>query len=718
MNQLRSGMVEYRERAFEQDAAEAIKGDVVRALIELVTNCDDAYGRREGSISVVIEPTTNPDAPVRILVHDQAKGLNADAMRENFAVLGNEKSADEANERGLFGRGAKDVASIGTVHFRSIRDGKYSELQLKSDGHWVLQHEDVPANSEQRRELDVDASQNGLTVELTVRREVQVPSRMKLQDRLSKHAQLRDLVGRRRVLLADRRDKKQSSPVQLQPPDATGQVVVDEELKLDGYETVKLIVRKLPKRSPESLSPYSQQGLLVRSGVSTFENTWFDLEGRQEAAFFAGSVDAPEAAAIIRAYDKGDKDLGGPTRLLSRSRDGLIKEHPYRRALSAAISTRMKPLMDDLAQGLQSEKRQGEELNKALNVAKEAVRDHIRDVLEEIEDEVEGPGSDVVAPLALIPPRRVCAPNESITFTVRAAAIPVEGLRAEIEQDMPPETLTSIAVARVDWVQHERLTAVQKNIFVTAGETEGTSVIKASVDGYTAFATVVVREPSETDEPPPSGLEVDPESAKVAPGKRKRFNVRAPLHLEGTVVSVRCDPAFATVPEDVTLRAEPAGRWVQAPLIVEAGQARGRQPVYVWGAGEDVTAHLTIEDAPIRGGLDVDFELSGFLKPGRRSELTSELGVLKVRVYPLHPSFAGVFGKYSDEKTKFLEEDSAPARAVLAEVLANELAGFLTERDYDKRPDRLDDAPRVLRRRNEIAARLLTPLHRALRPQQ
>ena len=42
---LKKFTVKYTSSAFEQDANQAMKGNVVRGLIELITNCDDAYAR-------------------------------------------------------------------------------------------------------------------------------------------------------------------------------------------------------------------------------------------------------------------------------------------------------------------------------------------------------------------------------------------------------------------------------------------------------------------------------------------------------------------------------------------------------------------------------------------------------------------------------------------------------------------------------------------------
>ena len=50
----KSGDLQYTARAFKQDSEDAMKGDVVRALIELVTNADDAYNSKGGTIQIRI----------------------------------------------------------------------------------------------------------------------------------------------------------------------------------------------------------------------------------------------------------------------------------------------------------------------------------------------------------------------------------------------------------------------------------------------------------------------------------------------------------------------------------------------------------------------------------------------------------------------------------------------------------------------------------------
>ena len=83
MTAKRSGFLQYTQRGFAMDAEDAMRGDVFRALIELITNADDAYNAKGGPIDVVIEQLTG-DFGFKISVHDKATGLDADTMEKAF----------------------------------------------------------------------------------------------------------------------------------------------------------------------------------------------------------------------------------------------------------------------------------------------------------------------------------------------------------------------------------------------------------------------------------------------------------------------------------------------------------------------------------------------------------------------------------------------------------------------------------------------------------
>ncbi len=717
----KKGRVEYGARAFEQDANSAIRGDVVRALIELITNSDDAYGLADGAISVRVLSTDNPDTPVEIRVHDHATGLPAEGLLDCFTVLGAEKpeGEQENDARGLLGRGAKDVASLGWITFEAIRDELFSRMLLTAAGDWELTDEDVAATELHREQLQLGTGQNGLTATLFVNEKFRVPSRNMLQEKLSQHAQLRELIGRRPVFLQDLRDDP--FMVRLEPRAVKGEVVIDADLQLIGYETpVHLVVRRLPKRANGGLNEYSEQGLLVRSGVTVFQNTWFDLGNRPEANYFAGEITAPQIAAIIKAYDRKE-DLGGPVRLLSRDRDGLVITHPYRKELARVVAREVQPLFDSLAKQMDAGRKQGEKLSKAFKVAGDALREQVTAVLSEIEDDDKdgGEGTGAVAELALIPPRRVAIPGEALTLTIRALHEPAGLPEATVEKSSGDDVIEAAAADEAQWAAHSRLEGVfVSRVFVKAGLEQGTATIRVSVGDLVAHAEVVVMESETDEEEPPDSLELSPTKASMAPNRGKRLVARAPIEACERSLSISHEGVeLAQIPKAVTLRAEPGGRWAEAVIRCKAGANMGKGKITATlEDDQSATADIVVEESAARAGLSIDFELNAYKSPNRRIDLLNDHGNIAVRVYALHPSFNGIFGKYLDPESKFAEEDSAQARAVLAEVVGAELASHLTERDYNLHPERLNDAPRVLVRRAELANRFLVILHRALAP--
>ena len=77
----KAGKVQYTGRAFEQDASQAMGGNIDRALVELITNADDAYGTSDGEINV--EVVRAGGEPTRVIVRDLAKGLAPDQLEYN-----------------------------------------------------------------------------------------------------------------------------------------------------------------------------------------------------------------------------------------------------------------------------------------------------------------------------------------------------------------------------------------------------------------------------------------------------------------------------------------------------------------------------------------------------------------------------------------------------------------------------------------------------------
>jgi len=711
----RSGHVSYEDRAFDQDAQQAMRGDIIRALIELITNSDDAYGESSGSILVRIRKTGTEDYPIAVSVHDHARGLDADGLEKCFAILGGQSA--KVGARGLLGRGAKDVAAFGFVEFASISQGTYSKLWLKS-GEYNVEPEDVKPTDQNRTDLVLQPTESGLTATIWVDKKFKIASGAKIQEKIANHAQLRDLISRRLVRIEDHRN----SGIRADVPSfhSQGEIVLDEDITIDGYEDpIHLTLRRLPQPDSNHLGNYSQQGILVKSGVSIFENTWFGLDGITESSFFSGVVEASQIADIIRAFDK-QEELGGNMSLLSRSRDGLQNDHPYYQALIRAITPRVKPFFEELSKEMNAQKKQGERLTSDFNALSTVLRGEIERALADI-DEDDLPGGPVEGEqqdFYLIPPVRRARRGERLTFIARSTALPEGELTSTIAHQHPEDTVASISLPDQEWRENEQIAVWSRTIHLVAGESDGIATIQAEVDGKVAKAQVVVFNGSGLPAPKPVlELMFDTPVASVSPMKTRHLALIAPIESAGLrVVIDSTGYELESIPQDVTLQPDANGVYSRAKVTCVATSLQGSADItaQIVGQSHQAKCKLEITMAAPKTGLDFKCELSAFTQPNHRSQTELDDGTLHVTVFPIHSSFNSIFGKYDDVKAMFANENSPEARAILSEIIGFEIAQYLTNIRYVKFPEELNDAPRVLNRQQQYQMQFQGKIHKVL----
>ncbi|MBI1955083.1 MAG: ATP-binding protein [Acidobacteria bacterium] len=193
MTLMEQGRIEYLGRAFEQDAAAAMKARIERAFVELITNSDDSYVNLEkegvrisGLIRIEVE-RRRKDRPWIVVVRDCAEGMSADEMKEKLCRAGGQTSGFEKGRavRGLLGRGAKDVAAFGKVTFEAIKENIYSACSIDKRGNYERE-KPVRATKEIREKLQVESG-CGTVATIEVGPQFRAPQHATLLDHLCYH---------------------------------------------------------------------------------------------------------------------------------------------------------------------------------------------------------------------------------------------------------------------------------------------------------------------------------------------------------------------------------------------------------------------------------------------------------------------------------------------------------------------------------------------------
>jgi hypothetical protein len=333
--ELRSG-----RRHKRQDMERAMGGRIERGLVELITNSDDSY-RIEIERRKMGQPST-------VIVRDKAEGMDRAEMYQKLGALGERTSGFEKGKprRGLHGRGARDVAAFGTVHFECIKEDEYNYLVIPPSlkCHFMEPHPEK-ATSDIRRKLGIPKG-NGTVVTIDVESRFigRIPHHETLVKDFSRYYSLRDLFSNpnREVTLVDR-NRKREDP--LRYTYVGGELVYDDDIAIPDYPMAKarLVIFKHPtpfEQGTLTLAPY-REGILVKSAAAIHDCTYFGLESEAASWRFTGQLSCEYIDQLIREYD--DREEANPDnpnhpannmqRLLDPFRDGLILEHPFVRAL-------------------------------------------------------------------------------------------------------------------------------------------------------------------------------------------------------------------------------------------------------------------------------------------------------------------------------------------------------------------------------------------------
>ena len=711
----RQGQLKYTQRGFQQDADEAMKGDVIRALIELITNVDDAYdGKGNGHIEITYTKSTDLYKG-KFSVRDKAGGLDGARMEEAFTNLGdkNKKAVADLGTRGLFGRGAKDIAALGRACFSSIHKGKYSSLEINHRGEYEMDFFDDVPSADAFKVTGLNEGESGLTAELYVHERHRIPTAAEMIEKLETNVQLRDLINRNEVIYIDERNNSKKRLVGMEP---TGELLLDIEVTIPKYKLpAHLTVYRLPSKEIGNIDSYSRHGIVVSGRGATYENTLFHLSNRPEAGWFCGRLDAPEIHDMSRAVDEedGKTDLN-PIRVISRSREGLVREHPYYRAICAAIEPHLKPLIDSIAEEEGAQRTEGQKLRNRFNALSNTLANKLQELLDASDSgeiPTETSEDDNFQDLSIIPPRRIIKKGEVVTLTVRAP----EGMDlSPLSVSLTPGTGVIELIDIPDpakWVQHERLPVISNTIKIK-GLSVGTTNVYATRNEVSAICEVTVIDFDPPVEVIPDTLIFDPGAVSVAPEKRKVMILRAPIAFAGEKAIITVNEQLLEVQATATLKPNSSGTACEARVVAVAGQNEGSAVVTATIGSNSANVTVKITEAGQRRNPKLDFHVSGRDNPPQRATASIENGCLMIQIYGKHRSLKNIFGNYTG--SEFENENTAEASATISEILAQQLASYVVEREAEMHPERFSDAAMFFARQQHLVPHFVIALQAGL----
>jgi hypothetical protein len=742
------GVVEYTGRAAGQDIHEFLQGDVTRALIELITNSDDAYRRQGRNGPIVIKVEHGRRVPHnRVILQDQAGGMSRQDIHNRLLRAGAESSghAEGMEVRGLHGRGAKDVAGFGRAEFETIRDGHYCKVVLFPDFRFKIL-DDRPTRQNDFQSLDIQGGGGGLKVTVFVERpRFSVPRHQNLALSLSRHYQLRDILRAQKnpIRLVDLTNP-QTPPETLRfSPLYELQALEDKTsmFSVPGYPdaTCRLTFWRSAERLPDTRTPQRDGGILVVGRYGVHDCSYFSFEGRLGALWYVGRLECPYIDTLQHAYDRAlsghaKHDPKNPFPLVSRRRDGLSRGHPFYKALREAVEQRFEPLVKeeedrDIARGGRSSDENRRRLREAARELAALYRDAAREQELELRDEGEDetPTAKAVS-LEIVPGLLKIPPEETRSLSIRAweteweegslinLDAPVVHLRVE-NSEVATVSPTELVLSRDPRVSGRWRGTAR----VTGLAAIDATLLEVRLGRYDDTAVIEVVEPDEVPPAPPERLQFDRGSYRVRAGGSKSLVLMAPTSLidsqamrtavlHANTAGLACPPSvgFEIVRVDGV-------SWYESTFEIrgskEPSELTSAARLRADFAGQAAVCRINIADNEEKTLFDFEVvDRAPRYETAGRAEWAYPHGKKKLLVYAQHPSLKRYFGD------RMVNQESLLCRSLIAEILAEELAvDLLLKRDQLAGGSHLD-AHAYDSQRRKMMARFLPVAHRTLIP--
>lgn len=381
-------------------------GDVIDALVELITNADDSYGRlyrshkRPGDHGrILIERCEQRKGQSSyVLVRDRAEGMTLERMIEVLKAPGAMTST--VGDRGYMGRGAKDCARFGKMTFESIRDDRYYRCVLTKRAAQVIPEERSQADRALREKLRIPHG-NGTIVRLEVGEEFKIPQLKTLGEELSRHYGLQGILdeesGGEVLLRNGLKPEEKPEKVVSRRPDAET-VCENDRFSVPGYPGVvaRISIYRTAEPfddRPPRTRPY---GFLIVDTRAIHERSLLDsmIERDPNSRRYFGRIECNHIAVLLGEYEerrrRGDDHPPENPRLLldPGRRHGLETDHPFTKALFKGPIARLRSLLEEDRKKERSRRKEiaNDETKKRLDSLAKAASRFLRRQVDELEE--------------------------------------------------------------------------------------------------------------------------------------------------------------------------------------------------------------------------------------------------------------------------------------------------------------------------------------------
>lgn len=337
----------------------AMKNDLIRALIELITNSNEAYSEEKGDIDIILN--NHKKGELYVEVRDYASGISnilASLTRgETTAGLHNNKQS-----RGRHGRGMKDVPILAinnTFIIKTVvrKNKEYFEVKFLDNANYEGTEEDI--KTPKQIPTNCEFVDGGTSISFKVKPRVNPRRPDLIKTKIQTHIELREILTQRNINFIVNGDKETLiSTYESEKKEILDEGVLDlpdYKKYIKHYGDIKYKIYKLERPTTTKIDEYSHAGILIKGNGISYNNENFGKNAYSEMFYIHGQIDVPFIDQLYLEFDKNRENpiSLNPMSIITTNRDGLEKAHP----LYQQIEQNFEPILDKFLNQIRDEKK-------------------------------------------------------------------------------------------------------------------------------------------------------------------------------------------------------------------------------------------------------------------------------------------------------------------------------------------------------------------------
>lgn len=668
---MKKGIIEVDPRHTTRRIRTAMQGNIIRALVELITNADDSYIKLEDAMRLfkeesIIEILYRKEGRCGIFaVRDYAEGMSERDVENNFRKYGAATSGFQMGKkvRGYFGQGGTDaLAGMEDGRICTFKDDIFTECRLFIENQKPSYEIDDPITATQEMRNRHNIWGNGTIAYF--KKNVPVPRFDTVREDLANNYLLRKIMtnSQRKVLIINE-DTEESYPLRYHLPQGKDIFTDNFTISCENYGEFPISLSLW--RSETELTQDGDDrvgGLLIIDDENVvLDITLFKYDSEPLAKHFFGEV---KIRGFRRLLEKEEA-------VLSEERDGLAKRHPFykdfKEELEKRIELKIKEerLRKDKEDQTKIDREETARYKKAFSILNKIAKDETQDITplgKSTTDEKEEPPNG----FCLYPSSAEITVNKRYAFELRVntSVIP-HGSIINVRCNNPK---IRVLVSEIDIRPQDETGILSKYITVEGTEPNIEGKLIASTGNNSSEARIFVIQEKEIflEE----GMIFSPETITLRPNKVRKvyLSVYIKIIKGGSTINIISDnPLIHISKGSITINEFDAIRHVAKYELDVWGEGEGQDALITAGCGEymallEVKIRAIDRPPQERGGMFNEPEFNYEPEPNQRISYSAETG--KVIIYVNFPSVKHYLG----EECQFRK--SLPAQILLADLMA------------------------------------------------